>query len=97
MTKNRIERAQAILSIDLDSILVDILYSAIKPETESVPSDRATTNLTKKDNQLTVTINANDLTALRAAMNSFLAWISGSLRAVESVTGQNRSPKPTHL
>ena len=38
---------------------------------------------------LIITIDAGDLTALRAAMNSFLAWISGSVRAVESVTGQN--------
>ena len=90
MTGDRIMNAQATLVIDLeDSKLVDILYSAIKPETESVPSDRAAANLTRKGGQLTISINAGDLTALRAAMNSYLAWVSGSIRAVESVTGQN--------
>ena len=90
MTDNRIEKATATLTLDLeDSHMIEILFSALKPETESVPSDRATTHILKDKNQLTINIDANDLTALRAAMNSFLAWISGSLRAVESVTGQN--------
>ncbi len=89
MTDERIARAQATLSINLDPELIDIIFSAIQPETESVPSDRAITHLSKTNEQLIVTIDAGDLTALRAAMNSFLAWISGSLRAIESVTGQN--------
>ncbi|MCK5150226.1 MAG: hypothetical protein KAQ65_00235 [Candidatus Thorarchaeota archaeon] len=89
MTGDRIVTAQATLTIDLeDSTLAEILYSAIKPETESVPSDRATASLSKKDGRLTISINASDLTALRAAMNSYLAWVSGSIRSVESVTGQ---------
>ena len=83
MTGDRIVTAQATLTIDLeDSNLADILYSAIKPETESVPSDRATASLSKKDSRLTISINAGDLTALRAAMNSYLAWVSGSIRSV---------------
>ncbi len=89
MTDDRIVTAQATLAIDLESSsLADILYSAIKPETESVPSDRATVSLSKKDDRLTISINAGDLTALRAAMNSYLAWLSGSIRTVESVTSQ---------
>ena len=84
MTGDRIVTAQATLTIDLeDSTLAEILYSAIKPETES-----ATASLSKKDGRLTISINASDLTALRAAMNSYLAWVSGSIRSVESVTGQ---------
>ncbi|MHA1906200.1 MAG: KEOPS complex subunit Pcc1 [Candidatus Thorarchaeota archaeon] len=90
MIDDRIVKAQASLLIDVDdSKLVDVLYSAIKPETESVSSDRATAHLTKEGNQLQISIDASDLTALRASMNSYLAWISGSIRAVESVTGQN--------
>ena len=90
MTDDRIIKAQASLVINLDdSNLVEVLYSAIKPETESVPSDRAAAHLTKEGNQLRISIDASDLTALRASMNSYLAWISGSIRTVESVTGQN--------
>ena len=72
-----------------DPDLVDILYKALRPETLSVPSDRARVTLMKKDGFLIITIKADDLTALRAAMNSYLAWISGSLGAVDSVTSEN--------
>ncbi len=72
-----------------NSELAEILLKALKPETLSVPSDRARVTLTRKHDALIITIEADDLTALRAAMNSYLAWISGSLGAMDSVTGQN--------
>ncbi|MFW9908711.1 MAG: KEOPS complex subunit Pcc1 [Candidatus Thorarchaeota archaeon] len=90
MESRGIENVHAVLHIDLDSPeLVDILYQALEPETASVPSDRASVKLEKLGSRLIVTIDANDLTALRASMNSYLAWISGSIRTVDSVTGQN--------
>lgn len=90
MSNESNQSGTATLEIDIgDPELVDILYRALGPETLSVPSDRARVTLTKLDGALTIMIQADDLTALRAAMNSYLAWISGSLGAVESVTSQN--------
>jgi tRNA threonylcarbamoyladenosine modification (KEOPS) complex Pcc1 subunit len=69
-----------------------LLYSALLPETESVPSDRASTTIAVEGSVLVVDIRADDLTALRAAMNSFLSWISACLRtldSMDSVTTQN--------
>ena len=90
MSNERVTNGQAILEINLGSPeMVDILYTALEPETVSVPSDRAQATLSKKDSQLVITIDAGDLTALRAAMNSYLAWISASMRAVEFVKDKN--------
>jgi tRNA threonylcarbamoyladenosine modification (KEOPS) complex Pcc1 subunit len=89
---NDIENGTATLELDLGSVeMVQMMMSALEPETESVASDRASVQLTAKETVLVIKITAGDLTALRAAMNSYLAWISGSTKAVESVTGQNRS------
>ena len=58
MSNDIIDRAQATLSIDLkDTNLAEIIYSAIKPETESVPSDRAITQLVRNEKHLIITIN----------------------------------------
>jgi len=87
LSNERITNGKATLEIDLGRPeMVDILYAALEPETVSVPSDRAQAILSKNGSQLVITIDAGDLTALRAAMNSYLAWISGSIRAVDSVT-----------
>lgn len=90
MSSERITQGVAKVEIELESIeMVDILFAALEPETVSVPSDRARAILSKEGTQLIVTIEAGDLTALRASMNSYLAWISASMRAVESVTDKN--------
>ena len=62
-----------------------LLCSALLPETESVPSDRAETTVSAEGSVLLVQIRADDLTALRAAMNSFLSWISACQHTLDSV------------
>ena len=84
------QAGRSTLEIDIGNPeLVEILYKALGPETLSVPSDRARVSITPKGDTLMIEIDADDLTALRAAMNSYLAWISGSLGALDSVTSQN--------
>lgn len=76
----------SILEIPFDSERVaNILYSALLPETESIPSDRATTKVFVKGSSLIVEIVASDLTAMRAALNSFVAWISACMRTIDSI------------
>ena len=78
----------SILEIPLDSERVaNILYSALLPETESIHSDRATTKISVRGSLLIVEIDANDLTALRAALNSFVAWISACMKTIDSIDG----------
>ncbi|TFG07631.1 hypothetical protein EU522_00545 [Candidatus Thorarchaeota archaeon] len=80
----------ATIEIPLDSPeLAGVIHDALRPETDSAPSDRARVKVTARASILLLEITAEDLTALRAATNSYLAWISGCVRAAKSVTGQN--------
>lgn len=77
-------KGNSILEIPLESErIAKILYSALLPETESIPSERATTSVSVKGSSLVVEINANDLTAMRAALNSYIAWISACIKTIE--------------
>jgi len=79
-------KGNSTLEIPLESEeLAKILYSALLPETESIPSERATTNVSVKGSSLIVEIVANDLTAMRAALNSYVAWISACMRTIDSI------------
>ncbi|MFW9795233.1 MAG: KEOPS complex subunit Pcc1 [Candidatus Thorarchaeota archaeon] len=61
----------------------ELLLAALSPETKSGPSDRATTTVSTRDSVLVIKFEANDITALRAAMNSYISWVSACLRTVE--------------
>ncbi len=78
---------KSIIEIPLESReTAIILLSALEPETQSGPSDRAITRLTIKDTTLVIEVEAGDLTALRAAMNSYLAWVSACIKSIEYVS-----------
>ncbi|MHA2067479.1 MAG: KEOPS complex subunit Pcc1, partial [Candidatus Thorarchaeota archaeon] len=38
---------------------------------------------------LVIQISAGDMASLRAAMNSYIAWVSTSLDTIDAVLGQN--------
>ena len=79
-------KGNSILEIPLESErIAKILYSALLPETESIPSERATTSISVKGSSLVVEIIANDLTAMRAALNSYIAWISACMKTIEAI------------
>jgi tRNA threonylcarbamoyladenosine modification (KEOPS) complex Pcc1 subunit len=79
-------KGNSILEISLESEhIAKILYSALLPETESIPSERAITSISVKGSSLVVEIIANDLTAMRAALNSYIAWISACMKTIEAI------------
>ena len=86
-TRPLLINAVAELQIELPSANdARIVLSALEPETEAVASERATTTITQEENVLHLRVGAEDLTALRASMNSFLAWISACQRTVEGTS-----------
>lgn len=77
-------KGRSIIEIPLESKkIAELLLAALSPETKSGPSDRATTEVSIRDNVLVIEVEANDITALRAAMNSYIAWVSACLRTIE--------------
>jgi tRNA threonylcarbamoyladenosine modification (KEOPS) complex Pcc1 subunit len=71
-----------------------ILYSALIPEAESAPSDRAKTHISIDGASLIVEIESSDLTATRAALNSFIAWVSACVRTIENIDARSTDAKP---
>jgi len=84
MMSSSIVVGKSTIEIPLDSKkTAELLLAALSPETKSGPSDRATTSVSIHDSVLVIEVEANDITALRAAINSYLAWVSACLRTVE--------------
>jgi len=76
----------AVLEMPLSSIEeATIIYNALLPETESIPSDRARSKISIEGSKLIIEVEANDLTALRASLNSFIAWIAACLATLDSI------------
>jgi tRNA threonylcarbamoyladenosine modification (KEOPS) complex Pcc1 subunit len=77
---------KAIIEIPLESKeTAEILLAALTPETQSGPSDRATTRVKVHDSVLIIEVEAGDITALRAAMNSYIAWVSACVKSINQL------------
>jgi len=55
---------------------LEIVLKALKPETKSSPTPRSKVWVERRGNSLILRFEARDTVALRAAMNSYLRWIS---------------------
>jgi len=68
---------------------LDMVLKALRPETEMHPStERSKVNVTSKQNSLILSFEANDTSALRASINSYLRWImliNDSFQAIEEL------------
>lgn len=71
------ESVKAMVSIQLDKSLLSSIEKALKPETETPSSDRSNTIVEIKDDQLVISTEASDTSALRASLNSYLRWVEG--------------------
>ncbi|MFQ5831241.1 MAG: KEOPS complex subunit Pcc1 [Candidatus Thorarchaeota archaeon] len=81
----------AVIEIPMETPeIAETVRSALEPETDSAPSDRAQARVSGRNETLVIDITAGDLTSLRAAMNSYIAWVSACVESIESVTSQAR-------
>ncbi|MBD3407897.1 MAG: hypothetical protein GF411_17385 [Candidatus Lokiarchaeota archaeon] len=75
---------QANLELDFGTPdLAKVAFAALLPESVSISSDRASASLRVEGPILFIDIDAEDLTALRASMNSYLAWASSCQQTFE--------------
>ncbi|MGD9395280.1 MAG: KEOPS complex subunit Pcc1 [Candidatus Thorarchaeota archaeon] len=78
---------KSVIEIPLESKkTAEIILAALRPETKSGPSDRATTQVSLHDSVLIIEVEAGDITALRAAMNSYIAWVSACIKSLEQIS-----------
>jgi len=77
---------KSIIEIPLESKeTAEILLAALSPETRSSPSERAATRVSVQNTSLIIEVEAEDITALRAAMNSYIAWVSACTKSIAQV------------
>src|SRR3989442_15848336 len=80
------KESEIIISIILGSPkIARTIFSSVAPETKQTPGYRSFTRLEARGRTLILLIRAQDLIALRAASNSFLRFITASLRGIEIV------------
>ena len=78
---------KSVIEIPLESTkTAEIILAALRPETKSGPSDRATTRVSLRDSVLVIEVEAGDITALRAAMNSYIAWVSACIKSIDQIS-----------
>jgi len=61
--------------------LADAIERSVRPELLRPPTSRSRVSMTREGETVRMTFEALDISALRAALNSYLRWVS----AVESV------------
>lgn len=89
--------AKAAISLHFPSErILQATLQALKPETRATLSRRCRTQIQAKGNYLTLTIEAHDTSALRAAINSYLRWMLLTQTIVNSVdlTGSTVKDQP---
>ncbi len=80
----RIE-ASAELSVQTDAETAKTLEEALKPEASSTLSSRTRTKIESGPHGITLRIEASDLNALRAALNSYIRWMETALIIMSAV------------
>ncbi|MFX1513588.1 MAG: KEOPS complex subunit Pcc1 [Promethearchaeota archaeon] len=67
-----------------DNRIAQIVYQTLEPETRAIISDRSKiiAEETPK-NEIKLSVEASDIVAVRAVVNSYLGWVEGILRIFE--------------
>ena len=68
-------KAQAVIRLNFSSEKqLKVVLEALKPETRTSPTRRSKVQIMSEGNSLTLSFEAKDTSALRAAINSYLRW-----------------------
>lgn len=69
---------------------VEIIVRALKPETESAPSDRSQVAVSGEGSRLLLWMRARDFSSFRAALNSYLRWVEAMGEVLSLLEAGNR-------
>jgi tRNA threonylcarbamoyladenosine modification (KEOPS) complex Pcc1 subunit len=77
-------KAEIVLKLDSKKAAAAV-YNAVLLETKQSIGPRSTAHVRLKERQLQICLNAMDLNALRAALNSYLRWVAGSADLITTI------------
>lgn len=72
--------------IRIPSKLAKIVEGSLLPEAERPISERSSVQVRTEDDKIALTFEASDVAAMRAAINSYLRWVTAIMDAVETVS-----------
>ena len=75
--KPRPNQAEAKILVEAPDLIIKVILKSLKPELESSISDRSNVTIEASEKCVLIKVVAYDITALRAAVNSYLYWIQG--------------------
>lgn len=75
--KPRRYKAEAKILVEAPHGVLEIIVKSLRPELESNITDRSKALIEASERGLILKVEAEDVTALRAAVNSYLYWING--------------------
>ena len=73
------------INLECNKELLKIIQKSLLPEIEQPTSNRAIIKILNEKEKITILIKASDLSALRAAINSYLRWINAIIDVVSIV------------
>jgi tRNA threonylcarbamoyladenosine modification (KEOPS) complex Pcc1 subunit len=79
------QSVDAVVTIIMDKKLLKSVRLALEPETKTPSSDRSTTKIEVSSKRLVLKTEANDVSALRASLNSYLRWMEGIQDIVNNI------------
>lgn len=68
---------------------LEAMVDALTPEVERQVGTRSKVTLSSEKTTLVLSVEAEDTSALRAALNSYLRWANSALNVMESVTQEH--------
>ncbi|MCS7125380.1 MAG: KEOPS complex subunit Pcc1 [Aigarchaeota archaeon] len=88
-------KCKAEIIIHLSQEEREIIVRSISIEAEEIPSKRTRVEVNEVDKGIQITVYAEDIVALRAALNSFLRFVDASLRSIRILYSIESSQEPS--
>jgi len=86
-------RRSATIRLELDSErLAETLLTALAPETKRPTTSRSRVQLEGKGKRLIIRIEADDTSALRATLNSYLRWVALIRNTLKAAANLRKTP-----
>ena len=79
------QSVNAVVMIDFEPDVLKSIQLALEPEAQTPSSDRSSTTISVSDHNLVIETDANDVSALRASLNSYLRWVEGIQGIVDNL------------
>lgn len=83
--KNLSFHVTAEISLDVPGELLNVIEGSLIPEVKKPTYDRSNVDVITEEGKLLIQIQASDVAALRATINSYLHWVGAILDVVDSI------------